>query len=280
MPELPEVECLTRAVRQTLEGNSVGEVVFFRTNLRTKIPVQAFTRLFRNQMVTKVTRRSKYMLWETSKGTGIFHLGMSGNMLLFDSPEPQLKHTHAVFKVINQQDPNAPTQYLHFIDPRRFGIIDCSERQDLAKHAYFRNLGPEPLTNDALGMHLFAKSRRKSQPIKSFLMDAKNVVGIGNIYASEALFRAKIHPVRKAGSLTKKDFSNLECEIKQTLQEAIASGGTTFRDFRNADSNPGYFAVQLRVYGRSKELCPRCGHKILQKKIAGRSTFFCKSCQH
>jgi formamidopyrimidine-DNA glycosylase len=272
VPELPEVECLTRAVRGFLEGNALESVVFYREDLRTAIPIKKFKLLLNRQIVSQVRRRSKYMLWQTDKGVGIFHLGMSGNMLLRDGADPQQKHTHAVFKIKGGK-------YLHYVDPRRFGIIDCSTNAELADHAYFTHLGPEPLESSDLDEHLFRKSRGKSQSIKTFLMDARVVVGVGNIYASESLFRAAIRPTRKAGSVTKQEFKSLSLAIKETLEEAICSGGTTLRDFKNADDSPGYFVQRLDVYGREGEPCHSCGKNIIQKRLVGRSTFYCKSCQ-
>jgi len=277
MPELPEVECLTNAVRATALGWTVSDVRFLRQDLRAPIPTKRFKALFTGQKLSEISRRSKYMLWKVDgQGYGIFHLGMSGNFLMRPTGEVQMKHTHAVFTLSR---PRRKDVYLHFVDPRRFGIIDCCTLTELEDHKYFRELGPEPLSCENLADHLFTRSRRRKQPIKAFLMDAKNVVGVGNIYASEALFRAGIRPLKAAGKVNTSAYERLAQAVDETLTAAIAAGGTTFRDFRNADGNPGYFALRLNVYDRAGAACGQCGEKIRQVKLAGRSTFYCRRCQ-
>jgi len=275
MPELPEVECLTRAVRQVLEGGRLESAAFFRKDLRSPIPIEQFRQLLAGQRIDRVYRRSKYMLIESCKGTGVFHLGMSGQILEKGSPKPEVPHTHAVFKVHGRDG----VTYLHFVDPRRFGRIDCFAGHDLAAHASFTHLGPEPLESLDLGDHLFRQSRNRATPVKQFIMDAQHVVGVGNIYASESLFRAGIHPQTKAGAVTRRRYGQLGLQIKATLAAAINSGGTTLRDFRTPDGHPGYFAVSLNVYDRTGEPCLKCGGEIRQIKQGGRSSFFCAICQ-
>lgn len=276
MPELPEVECLTRAVRRVLKGGRMIEAEFFRADLRDPIPVADFRKLLVGERVDDVFRRSKYMLFQTRKGYGVFHLGMTGNMILHDDKAPKVPHTHAVFR-IEKKDGKAG--FLHFVDPRRFGRIACIRGETYEDHALFADLGPEPLQARDLAGHLYEASRGKKQPIKSFLMDGRVVVGVGNIYASESLFRAGIHPKRKAGSVSHERFAVLAQSIKETLKASITAGGTTFRDFKNSDGNPGYFAVKLAVYDREAKPCLHCGALIKHLRQSGRATFFCPVCQ-
>jgi len=252
---------------------------FLRKDLRDPIPIKEFKRLMEGAVVEDVLRRSKYLLMKTPKAYGVFHLGMTGNMLWLKSRTPEIPHTHAVFTI---EDKHGKPGYLHFIDARRFGRIDvvhCSDADTLAAHPHFADLGPEPLTHKDLGKYLFERSRKKKQPIKSFLMDARVVVGVGNIYASEALFRAGINPKRKAGTVTQERYALLGKAVVQTLNKAIDAGGTTFRDFKNSDGNPGYFKIQLAVYDRKGEPCEKCGTLIKDLRQSGRSTFFCPLCQ-
>ncbi|MCX6109020.1 MAG: bifunctional DNA-formamidopyrimidine glycosylase/DNA-(apurinic or apyrimidinic site) lyase [Proteobacteria bacterium] len=275
MPELPEVECLTRAVRLVLEGARLETAEFLRADLRSPIPIAQFRQLFEGQLIEQVFRRSKYMLIRSAKGTGVFHLGMTGQILEKDSAKPDVPHTHAVFKVQGR----GGRTYLHFVDPRRFGRIDCFEGHAVERNAYFEHLGPEPLDCADLGEHLFRQSRHKATAVKQFIMDAQQVVGVGNIYASESLFRAGIHPKRKAGAVSRQRYDKLGEQIKLTLEAAITAGGTTLRDFRTPDGLPGYFAVSLNVYDRAGEPCLRCGGEIRQIRQGGRSSFFCAFCQ-
>lgn len=278
MPELPEVECLTRAIRQAVEGWQVESVKFYRQDLRDKIPVRTFKKLFEGAHLDRIERRSKYMLWfADEQSCGIFHLGMTGNMMLHDTPKPQLKHTHAVFGL---REPGGSRQtYIHFVDPRRFGRIDCCQASELDTHKYFADLGVEPLEVRDLARHLFKLSHNKHKPIKNFIMDNKVVVGVGNIYASESLFHSGIHPLQPAGSLELVAFQRLARQIRKTLKAAIKAGGTTFRDFKNPDGDPGYFKISLMVYGRTGEPCRQCQQSILELRLAGRSTFYCEHCQ-
>ncbi|MBM4253292.1 MAG: bifunctional DNA-formamidopyrimidine glycosylase/DNA-(apurinic or apyrimidinic site) lyase [Deltaproteobacteria bacterium] len=276
MPELPEVESLTRAIRVVLEGSRLESAQFLRPDLRTPIPIEVFRSLLEGEVIEAVTRRSKYMLIKSRNGYGVFHLGMTGKILEQDSPVPRLPHTHAVFAV---RKPRGKVTYLHFVDPRRFGRIEAMPLDQLSKHELFVNLGPEPLECEDLGDHLYRLSRGRKAPIKNFIMDAHTVVGVGNIYASEALFRAGINPRRKAGLVSYEKYKILSLSIKETLSDAIAAGGTTFRDFKTPDGNPGYFVVALNVYDRVGQACKKCASTIRQIKQGGRSTFFCPVCQ-
>lgn len=259
-----------------LKGGRMVDAQFYRADLRDPIPVADFRELLVGERVEDVFRRSKYMLFQTRKGYAIFHLGMTGNMILQDEATPKVPHTHAVFGI---EKKDGKPGFLHFIDPRRFGRIACFEGNEYESHAFFADLGPEPLTTRDLAGHLYEESRGKKQPIKTFLMDGRVVVGVGNIYASESLFRAGIHPKRKAGSVSRERFEALATAIKETLKDSITAGGTTFRDFKNSDGNPGYFAVKLSVYDRETKPCITCGTKIRLLRQSGRSTFYCSVCQ-
>ena len=276
MPELPEVESLTRMVRSVLEGGRLEEAVFLRQDLRAPIPIDAFRDMLVGQVIESVSRRSKYMLLKSSKGCGVFHLGMSGKILESNRAEPEAKHTHAIFTI---KDVSGAVRYLHFVDPRRFGRIDCLPVEALAEHALFHDLGPEPIDTQELGQHLFKISRGRKTAIKCFIMDARNVVGVGNIYASESLFRAGISPRRRAGVVTRVQYESLATAIKATLLDAIAAGGTTFRDFKTPDGKPGYFAVSLNVYNRDGQPCRKCGRAVRLIRQSGRATYYCAFCQ-
>lgn len=277
MPELPEVECLVRAVRQVLEGQHIDRADFHRSDLRWPIPIDDFKQRMVGQTILKVLRRSKYLLLQTQKGYGIFHLGMSGNVLLSDRAESNWKHTHASFKISGDGD-RAP-QYLHFVDPRRFGCILSCSAEDLEQHSLFRSLGPEPLEDDTLAQHLAERAYGKTVAVKNFIMDAHQVVGVGNIYASEALFRSSIRPTRRTGSLRVHEWEKLAQSIREVLLAAIEAGGTSFRDYKHVDGEAGYFEVALAVYGRKGEACRSCSTPIRLIKIGGRASYFCPLCQ-
>ena len=276
MPELPEVECLSKAIRKVVKGGAITKTKFYRKDLRDPIPITLFNKVVKNQKILDVIRRSKYMLLKTPLGYGVIHLGMTGNFICSDKEKPFVSHTHAVFTIV---DKDGKTQWLHYIDPRRFGRIDCIEGHDYNDNKFFKNLGPEPLLETDLGGYLFAKSRKRSKPIKNFIMDANIVVGVGNIYAAESLFKTKIHPETPASLISRKKFETLAAEIQATLKLAIKAGGTTFRDFKNADGNPGYFAISLAVYNQTGKPCVVCKTPIEVLKQSGRSSFYCPMCQ-
>ena len=278
MPELPEVESLTRAIRDTLLGHSIKNLKFFRSDLRDPIPVAALNEVLVGQPIVDVFRRSKYLLLRTESGLAIVHLGMTGNLLRRSGAAPELAHTHAV---ITYEDQKGVPGYLHYVDPRRFGRLACMKGHDMTEHEFFRDLGPEPLalTSKELGAHLFEHSRGRKAPIKNFIMDARIVVGVGNIYASESLFRAGLSPKRHAGAVARQRYELLAQSIQETLTEAIAAGGTSFRDFKNSSGEPGYFSINLSVYGREGAPCIKCQKEILQIRQGGRSTYYCSHCQ-
>ena len=276
MPELPEVECLTRAVRSVILGKRLDELVFHRPDLRWPIPAQDLQELIAGQTILSVERRSKYLLIETEKGFAIIHLGMTGNMLFSERSEAPWNHTHASFRVA---DEGGPVGYLHYVDPRRFGCILCSSRAALAEHPLLKDLGPEPLDETSLDAILYERSRGKTVAVKNFLMDAHNVVGVGNIYANESLFLAGVKPSRKASAVKREEWTKIDQAIKSVLQAAIKAGGTSFRDYKHVDGEPGYFELSLSVYGRGGDPCLRCQTAISSSKIGGRATYFCRRCQ-
>jgi len=276
MPELPEVESVARSLERVLVGSRLGAVTFYRKDLRWKIPVSAVKEVLTDKPVEGVSRRSKYLLVKTSAGYAVFHLGMSGRILQQESASPAHSHTHAVFEFHRD---TGETVWLHFVDPRRFGHIGAVRGHDLSKDKLFARLGPEPLGDLDLGAYLHQRSRGRSVAIKNFIMDAHVLVGVGNIYASEALHRAGIKPQRSSRSLRHEECERLAAEIRATLSEAVAAGGTTFRDYRNSDGTPGWFEVNLGVYGRRGELCRKCGTAIREIRLGGRSSCWCPGCQ-
>ena len=277
MPELPEVECLTRAIRGLILGTKLVEAKFWRSKIRHPIPVQLFQKLFVGQKIESVKRRSKYILWETKLGWGLVHLGMTGNLLRRDTDVPSVPHTHATFTF--EMPGKSLLHHLHYVDPRRFGQIDCFFHGQDKDHPLLQHLGPEPLDLPDLDRYLWKCSRRRRCSIKSFLMNSRVVVGIGNIYANESLYHSRIRPDMPAEELTQERSKVLAISIKKVLQKAIKSGGTSFRDFKNTQGTPGYFALKLAVYQRSGKPCMNCRLPIETVRIGGRSTFFCPHCQ-
>lgn len=281
MPELPEVECLKRGVKKAIQGKKLKEIRFFREDLRYPIPIKKIKRECQGESINSVKRRSKYLLWEMDRFSLVIHLGMTGNLIKMNSRQPALHHTHAIFTFIDSSSDSTEKEiYLHYIDPRRFGMIDLCKNDELSGYSFFVKLGVEPLQKRNLGEYLFMQTRRSSRSIKTFIMDASIVVGVGNIYACEALFRAGIHPGREANSLSQEECIILGSQIKDTLKDAIKAGGTSFRDYRDAEGNPGYFELSLSVYGRVGEKCYSCGKIIKANKISGRTSFYCDNCQN
>jgi formamidopyrimidine-DNA glycosylase len=278
MPELPEVETVTRFINREAKGETFSKITFYRQQLREAIPIAPFKKVLLGQPITQVFRRSKYILMESPQGFGLFHLGMTGNVLWLKDDKPIKPHTHLIME-LKARAGRAP-RYLHFIDPRRFGQIHAWEGSDWENHPYIQLLGPEPLDIRDLGGHLFKMSRKRSVNVKTFIMNGRIVVGVGNIYACEALFSAGIHPETPAGKLEEGDYRRLARCIRATLRRAIEAGGTTFRDFKDSEGKPGYFAQALKVYGREGEACVECGGLIKRLVQTGRSTWFCGKCQN
>lgn len=270
MPELPEVETTCRGIRPHLLGKTFQQIIVRNAKLRWPIPQDIHQQLH-NEKIISVERRAKYLLLKTKMHTLIIHLGMSGSLYITDPNTPPEKHDHVDF-LFNKKI------CLRYTDPRRFGAILITD-QDLTKHPLFIKLGVEPLTSDFNADYLYQHAKSRGIAIKNFIMNSHIVTGIGNIYASEALFLAGIHPTRATNRIAKSRYTKLTSAIKTVLEKAILAGGTTLRDFVNGEKKPGYFSQQLQVYGREGETCGHC-KTIIKKIVQGqRSSFYCPRCQ-
>ncbi|MDE0230158.1 MAG: bifunctional DNA-formamidopyrimidine glycosylase/DNA-(apurinic or apyrimidinic site) lyase [Spirochaetaceae bacterium] len=271
MPELPEVETTRRGIRPLLVGRRVEAVVVRQRQLRWRIP-EALDNNLPGHTVRDVRRRAKYLLLDTEPAaTVLLHLGMSGRLRVIPSATPAAKHDHLDF-VLDGGD------VLRLTDPRRFGACLWIPA-DGPPHPLLRHLGVEPLSAALTGDYLYRVAHRRRVAVKNLLMNASVVCGVGNIYANEALFRARIHPLRAAGNISLRRYAALVEAVRTVLGEAIAAGGTTLRDYRDAAGNPGYFVTSLAVYGRGGQPCLRCAAKLKQVRITARSTCYCPRCQ-
>lgn len=270
MPELPEVETTRRGIARHGVGKTVARVVVRDARLRWPVP-RALGRRLPGHAIAAVERRGKYLLLRSRAGTVILHLGMSGRLHLLSASTPAEKHDHLDIVFTDHS-------CLRLRDPRRFGAVLWTEADPLA-HPLLGPLGPEPLGADFNGAYLYRRTRGRRTAIKPFIMDSRIVVGVGNIYASEALFAAGIHPQRAAGRLSRQRCERLVHAIREVLQKAIAQGGTTLRDFRGSDGRPGYFRQRLAVYGRDGLPCPACGRPVRQLRQGQRATYYCARCQ-
>ncbi|MCP3688434.1 MAG: bifunctional DNA-formamidopyrimidine glycosylase/DNA-(apurinic or apyrimidinic site) lyase [Gammaproteobacteria bacterium] len=268
MPELPEVETTVRGIRPYLAGETIENIIVRERRLRW--PISPAIDKLRGVQVNEIYRRGKYILMPLASGTMIWHLGMSGSMRILPIDSPVEKHEHVEMQMRSGQA-------LKFRDPRRFGSLLFTEGDPL-EHKLLAKLGPEPLSDEFDGDYLYKACRGRTASIKSVIMDSHRVVGVGNIYACEALFGASINPTRAAGSISKKRLNSLVETIKATLKSAIEQGGTTLQDFSQVDGKPGYFTQSLKVYG-IKEPCSACGKTIRQITQNQRSTYFCQKCQ-
>ncbi|MBN1959663.1 MAG: bifunctional DNA-formamidopyrimidine glycosylase/DNA-(apurinic or apyrimidinic site) lyase [Deltaproteobacteria bacterium] len=272
MPELPEVETVSRSLRQLI-GYTIYNINIREKRLRQKVNSAALKRLCINQQIVNVRRRAKYILIDLTEDVVLLlHLGMSGKLRIFDTDSPLAKHDHIIWQLNGKKD-------LRFNDARRFGLVDVMYKRDEIKHPNLINLGFEPLSTIFNAKTLFTATRTSNRPIKTWLMDSTCVVGIGNIYASEALFNARIHPLLEAKQLSLSQSRELVRSIKNVLRNAIKQGGTTIRDFISANGEFGYFAKRLQVYGRTGKPCYGCKQAIAKITQTGRSTFFCPHCQ-
>ncbi len=273
MPELPEVETTRAGIASHLLGQTVARVIIRQPQLRLPISPELLTALA-GQSIKTVERRAKYLLIGTPSGTLLLHLGMSGRLriVLPDAEQVPGRHDHLDLILANGK-------ILRLTDPRRFGLALWLSEDPLT-HPWLRSLGPEPLSDDFHGDYLYQQVLQRTTAIKPLIMNGHIVVGVGNIYANEALFRSAIHPKRLACTISLADCRILVVAIQQVLQAAIAQGGTTLRDFQNSDGRPGYFQVALQVYGKAGEPCSQCGQLIQQQRLAQRATFFCNNCQH
>lgn len=271
MPELPEVETVKNGLHDLLVGQTISSVHIYQDKLRYPVPSQ-LPCILAQQKILSFARRAKYLLLTIETGTVLIHLGMSGTLRWLDHHCPPKKHDHIdlIFK---------DGGCLRFHDPRRFGLVLWNAGQNPLSHRLLSSLGPEPLTAEFNSHYLYNISRNKRRAIKTFLMDNHVVVGVGNIYANEALFQAKINPQQKVGELTYDRYTVLVRIIKEVLLKAIKAGGTTLQDFVNGHGAPGYFQQQLFVYGRQGQPCFTCATVIKNEKIGQRSTFYCPECQ-
>ncbi|UZT78064.1 bifunctional DNA-formamidopyrimidine glycosylase/DNA-(apurinic or apyrimidinic site) lyase [Ectopseudomonas chengduensis] len=269
MPELPEVETTRRGIAPYLIGERVSRVIVRERRLRWPIPEDLDVRLS-GQRIECVERRAKYLLIKAESGSLIGHLGMSGSLRLVECGLPAAKHEHVDIELESGLA-------LRYTDPRRFGALLWSE--DPLHHELLSKLGPEPLGADFDGERLFQMSRGRSMAVKPFIMDNAVVVGVGNIYATEALFAAGIDPRREAGSISRARYLRLADEIKRILTHAIERGGTTLRDFVGGDGQPGYFQQELFAYGRGGEFCKVCGSTLREVKLGQRASVYCPKCQ-
>lgn len=270
MPELPEVETTCRGVAPWVTGARVVRVAVHEPRLRWPVP-DSLTAALTGQIISQVSRRAKYLLLHTAAGVLLLHLGMSGRLRVVPADTPKGKHDHLDLTLDTGQ-------LLRLNDPRRFGCA-LWLTEPPAQHPLLRDLGPEPLSDEFNPDGLWQQARGRNAPIKRFIMDGRNVVGVGNIYASESLYRAGIRPQRAAGKVTKAESVRLVTAVRQVLGAAIEAGGTTLRDYVGVDGNTGYFQQALRVYGRDGQPCLSCGTAIRQQVIGQRASYWCPSCQ-
>lgn len=268
MPELPEVETTRRGIAPHIQALTISEVVVRQPQLRWL--VSPALQDLKACAIAAVSRRGKYLIMATERGDIIVHLGMSGSLRICQADEPPMAHDHVDICFSNGTA-------LRLRDPRRFGAVLFAE--DALAHTLLASLGPEPLADSFDGRLLYERSRGKSRNVKKHIMDSKVVVGVGNIYANEALFMAGIRPTANCGRISLARYDKLAEAIKQVLAKAIDAGGTTLKDFVNGDGQPGYFKNELLVYGRENQACVQCGLALTLIRIDNRATVFCKHCQ-
>ncbi len=275
MPELPEVEVIRQGIQPHLEGRRVISITSSGKSLRWPVPIAEMNASLTDETITKVTRRAKYLLLHFSSGSVlILHLGMTGNLGLFPQGSKSAPHDHLFLLLDDSME-------LRYNDVRRFGAVllfTGKEAQDLDT-TFFKNTGPEPLGKACTPHYLMNKGKGKTQPIKTFLMNAQIIAGVGNIYANESLFRAGIDPQKSVNKLHPTDWESLLHNIQTTLTWAIECGGSTIRDYINASGQKGYFQANFKVYGREGKPCSNCSTSIIKTKLGGRATFFCPNCQ-
>ena len=273
MPELPEVEVLRRSLEPHIVGLTVGSVRVRNSNLREVVNRRQLQRC-RNRKILAVRRRAKYLLVGLTGGqTLVIHLGMSGRLTLVSGSVPAETHEHVWLDL-------SSGQRLRFCDPRRFGLVFARATRGLMNDSHFVHLGIEPLEDAFDGSVLRSLAQGRRAPVKSFLMDGRLVVGVGNIYAAEALYRSGIHPARSVARISEDRWHQLALAVRETLAEAIDQGGTTLNDFADGLGETGYFKVSLAVYDRQGKECPRCQKTVRRIVQSGRSTFYCPGCQH
>ena len=268
MPELPEVETTRKGIAPHIEQQVIQRVVVRNPKLRWPVPDNIID--YHGAKIGQVERRAKYLIVNTSKGQLIMHLGMSGSLRICSAEEPAGIHDH--FDVVLNNG-----RALRYRDPRRFGALLTTN--NAYEHSLLASLGPEPMSNAFTGKHLYEASRGKTRVVKKFLMDNKVVVGAGNIYANEALFRAGIRPTVAAGKISLVRYEKLADAVVAVLAQAIEAGGTTLKDFVDSEGKPGYFANELQVYGCEEMPCVVCDTPLSGLRIDNRATVFCKKCQ-
>ena len=275
MPELPEVEVVKRGLQQEIGENAkIIKFEFRRKDLRHKIPISRLKKI-EGESILSIERRAKYLLFATDSAGFISHLGMTGTWRVLEHKDDLGAHDHILLHILTSAN---QTKVLVYRDPRRFGVFDYWQRKS-EKLQWGGDLGPEPLLSEFNADYLFKKSRKRHTPIKTFIMDQKIVVGVGNIYASESLFLSGISPTKPAGKLSRVETQRLVLNIQQVLHKAIAAGGSSIRDFRTFHGDPGGYHLQHFVYDRAGEQCRKCNTTIRSKVLAGRSTFWCPGCQ-
>ncbi len=269
MPELPEVETIRSGLEPLLIDRTIADVCIRQAQLRYRIPADLAASVS-GQRITALQRRAKYLLLQVEEGTILIHLGMSGSLRYLRTEQAPERHDHLDFVL--------DTGILRYRDPRRFGLV-LWHPATAPGHRLLDKLGPEPLGDVFTPDYLAHRGVGSKRALKNFIMDSHVVVGVGNIYANEALFLARIHPLRPAGTLSRPEWETLHRHIVGVLQRAIKAGGTTLQDFVDGSGKPGYFQQQLLVYGRDKEPCPECGTILAKQMIGQRSSWFCPACQ-
>jgi len=273
VPELPEIEVLRRSLTPRLLGRTILDVAVSNPALREPVDEVRLRSAVSGRRVTGLGRRAKYLLVDLEGASSlVVHLGMSGRLTLAPRATPAENHEHVAFDLDSGER-------LRFRDPRRFGLVLALPTATLMDDRHFKDLGPEPLGGGLSGELLSSAAARRRGPVKNFLMDGRVIVGVGNIYACEALHRAGIHPSRSVARIARPRWERLADEVRATLEAAIAEGGTTLNDFADGEGNSGYFQVSLAVYDREGEPCRRCGKPIRRMVQAGRGTFYCGGCQ-
>jgi formamidopyrimidine-DNA glycosylase len=273
MPELPEVEVVCQGLAPLVVKRKILSVSYSNKKLRKPYPRAKMYRQVEGAFILEVERRGKYILLRlTGRTLLLFHLGMTGKLGIFDCDAPRRKHDHLRFLLDNGKE-------MRFNDVRRFGCVEVFSEKELRENDPFAGMGPEPFTEDFSADYLLAKARGRKLPVKSFLMDNRVVVGLGNIYANETLFAACIHPHTPAGEILKVDWQLIVQQSRLILEKAIAMGGSTISDYENVSGGAGYFQLELAVYGRQGQPCRRCHRPVVRSVLGGRATFCCTFCQ-
>lgn len=271
MPELPEVETTLRGIAPHLHGQKIIKLKIMRRDLRTEIPKSIF--LTKNRTIHSLQRRGKYIIISLEQNHHIIiHLGMSGSLRITHSDDTIKKHDHVILSLSSGLE-------MRFHDPRRFGVFTHFQHENPLDHPHFHSLGYEPWDEKLTTKYLSEKFKNKHSAVKQHIMDSHILVGVGNIYASESLFHAGIHPDMPASKLSLKKLEALLTSVRNVLEKSIMQGGTTLRDFLHADGTPGYFQQTLYVYDRDEQPCRVCGTLIMHSTHAKRSTYFCPKCQ-